>query len=243
MSSERSVRLVMGAAIAALAVIVVGASNVAAIDSREKMRQEAAAQSAKAAEAFDAIMQVPDKAIPRDLLSKAKAIAVFPRVVKVAFIVGGEGGRGLVSTRIGDRWGNPVFLRAGGGSFGPQFGASATDLFVLLMNDDSVGSLLKDRFGLGGEAGVAAGPVGRQAGAATDALMQAAMLSYSRSRGAFAGLALKGMVIKPEDSLNLAVYNKTAEELLKESAETDTDAALEAFPRALNRYTGTSSSR
>ncbi len=236
MSSERSVRLVMGAAIAALAVIVVGASNVAAIDSREKMRQEAAAQSAKAAEAFDAIMQVPDKAIPRDLLSKAKAIAVFPRVVKVAFMVGGEGGRGLVSTRIGDRWGPPVFLRAGGGSFGPQIGVSATDLFVLFMNDESVTSLMKDRVGLGGSAGVAAGPVGRQAGAATDALMRAAMLSYSRSRGAFAGLALKGMVIKPEDNLNLAVYDKTAEDLLKESADTDTAADLAAFARAVNRY-------
>ncbi len=241
MSFERNVRLVMGAVVAAIAVIAVGSPKLAAIDSREKMRQEAAAQSAKAAKAFDAIMEVPDKAIPRDLLVKAKGIAVFPRVIKVAFTVGGEGGRGVVSKRIGDHWGPPVFLRAGGGSFGPQVGASATDLFVLLMNDESVGSLMKDRFGLGGEAGVAAGPVGRQAGAATDVLMQAAMLSYSRSRGVFAGLALKGMVIKAEDDLNLAVYNKTAEELLAGSAEADTTADLEAFPRALNRYAAASS--
>ena len=100
-----------------------------------------------------------------------------------------------------------------------------------------VDSLMKDRFGLGGEAGVAAGPVGRNAGAGTDALMHAAMLSYSRSRGLFAGAALKGLVIKPEDDLNLAVYGKTAEELLKESAEGDATPELEAFPRALNRYT------
>jgi lipid-binding SYLF domain-containing protein len=95
---------------------------------------------------------------------------------------------------------------------------------------------MKDRFGLGGEAGVAAGPVGRNAGAATDALMHAAMLSYSRSRGVFAGLALKGVVIKAEDDLNLAVYNKTAEELLKEPPEKDVTSDLQAFPRALNRY-------
>jgi lipid-binding SYLF domain-containing protein len=229
-----------GTAIAAIAAIIVGAPHVGAIDSREKMRQEAAAQSAKAAKAFEAIMQVPEQGIPRDLLAKAKAIAVFPQVVKVAFGVGGEGGRGVVSKRVGDGWASPVFLRAGGGSVGPQIGASSTDLFVLLMNDESVDSLMKDRFGLGGEAGVAAGPVGRNAGAATDALMQAAMLSYSRSRGVFAGLALKGVVIKPEDDLDLAVYGKTAEELLKESVDANATSDLEAFPRALNRYTAKS---
>ena len=243
MTFRQYVRSVAGAVVAAVGVIAVGSPHVGAIDSRDKMRQDAAAQSAKAAKAFDAIMEVPDKAIPRDLLAKARAIAVFPQVLKVAFAVGGEGGRGVVSKRIGDHWGHSVFLRAGGGSFGPQIGASSTDLFVLLMNDESVDSLMKDRFGLGGEAGVAAGPVGRSAGAATDALMQAAMLSYSRSRGVFAGLALKGVVIKPEDELNLAVYNKTAEELLKESADTDATSDLEAFPRALNRYTGQSSER
>jgi len=242
MTFKKYVRSVIGAAVGAAAVIVIGSSHVGAIDSREKMRQEAAAQSAKAAKAFEAIMQVPDKAIPRDLLAKAKAIAVFPQVLKVAFAVGGEGGRGVVSKRAGDHWGHPVLLRAGGGSFGFQIGASSMDLFVLLMNDESVDSLMKDRFGLGGEAGVAAGPVGRNAGAATDALMQAAMLSYSRSRGVFAGLALKGVVIKPEDDLNLAVYNRTAEELLKEPVETDATSDLEAFPRALNRYTGQSAS-
>jgi SH3 domain-containing YSC84-like protein 1 len=242
-SFKKYVRSVIGAALAAVVAIVIGSPHVGAIDSREKMRQEAAAQSAKSARAFDAIMQVPDRAIPRELLAKANAIAVFPQVVKVAVGVGGEGGRGVVSKRIGDHWGHPIFLRAGGGSFGPQIGASSTDLFVLLMNDESVDSLMRDRFGLGGEAGVAAGPVGRSAGAATDALMQAAMLSYSRSRGVFAGLALKGVVIRPEDDLNLAVYNKTAEELLKESADIDAASDLEAFPRALNRYTSQSSGR
>ena len=206
------------------------------LDHREKMRQEAASQSAKAAKAFDAIMAVPDKAIPEELIAKAKAIAVFPNVVKVAFTVGGEGGRGVVSRRVGDGWGTPVFLRAGGGSFGPQIGVSSTDLFVLLMTDESVDSLLKDRVGLGGEAGIAAGPVGRNAGAATDALLYAAILSYSRSRGLFAGLALKGIVVTAEDDLNLAVYNKTAEELLTASPDATVESDLDAFPRALIRY-------
>ncbi|HZR25965.1 MAG TPA: lipid-binding SYLF domain-containing protein [Vicinamibacterales bacterium] len=208
-------------------------------DHREQMRQEAASQSAKAAKAFNAIMAVPDKAIPQDLIANAKAIAVFPDVVKVAFAFGGEGGRGVVSRRVGDGWGAPVFLRAGGGSFGPQIGVSSTDLFVLLMTDESVDSLLKDRVGLGGEAGVAAGPVGRNAGAATDARLHAAILSYSRSRGLFAGLALKGVVVTAEDDLNLAVYNKTAEELLTASPDGQgtIESDLDAFPRALVRYT------
>src|SRR5581483_11677851 len=165
----------------------IAAVGVSAGDQRDKLRREAASQSAKAAKAFDAIMDAPDQSIPEDLIAMAKAIAVFPQVLKVAFTVGGEGGRGVISKRAGEGWGAPVFLRAGGGSFGLQFGVSSTDLFVLLMNDESVDSLLKDRFGLGGDAGIAAGPVGRNAGAGTDALMHAAMLSYSRSRGVFAG--------------------------------------------------------
>ena len=222
----------------AVAGVAVASVATSALDQRDKLRQEAASQSTKAAKAFNAVMEVPDKAIPEELLAKAKAIAVFPEVLKVAFTVGGEGGRGVVSRRVGDGWGQPVFLRAGGGSVGAQIGVSSRDLVVLIMNDESVDSLLKDRFGLGGEAGVAAGPVGRNAGASTDALMHAAMLSYSRSRGLFAGVALKGVVIKPEDELNLAVYNKTAEELLKEPAgETVVTSGLEAFPRELTRYT------
>jgi lipid-binding SYLF domain-containing protein len=206
---------------------------------------DAAAQSAKAAKAFDAIMQVPDKAIPQELLERAKAIAVFPEVLKFAFTVGGEGGRGVVSRRVGDGWGDPVFLKAGGGSVGPQIGASATDFVLLLMNDESIAGLMKDRFELGGEAQVAAGPVGRNAGAATDALMQAAILSYSRSHGLFAGVNVKGIVIRPEDDLNVAVYNKTARELLAEPVRghESAKASLHAFPQTLGRYAANAGDR
>ncbi len=244
MAPERYSKLVCAAGILAIAVVTAGSTRARAIDSRDKKRQDAAGQSTKAAKAFEAIMQVPDKAIPSDLVAKARAIAVFPRVLKIAFSVGGEGGRGVISKRRGNGWSSPVFFRGGGASFGAQVGASSTDYFFLLMNDESVDGLMKDRFAFGGEAGVAAGPIGRNAGAGTDALMHAAILSYSRSRGVFAGINLKGVVLKPEDELNLAVYNKTAEELLKEPQDGDstTQSELNAFPRALLRYSATPSS-
>jgi lipid-binding SYLF domain-containing protein len=239
MAPDRHRQLVVAAALIAIGMVTAGSPRARAIDSREKKRQDAADQSTKAAKAFEAIMHVPDKAIPSDLVAKARAIAVFPQVLKIAFSVGGEGGRGVVSKRKGNGWSSPVFFRGGGASFGAQAGASSTDYFFLLMNDESVDGLMKDRFAFGGEAGVAAGPVGRNAGAGTDALMHAAILSYSRSRGVFAGINLKGVVLKPEDELNLAVYNRTADELLKDPPEGDSTAAseLNAFPRALSRYT------
>ena len=212
-------------------------------DYDEAKVREAATQSAKAAEAFDAIMGAPDKAIPQDLLARAKAIAVFPRVIKAAFLVGGEGGRGCVSRRTKAGWGDPVFFRAGGGSVGPQLGVSATDFVLLFMNDDAVSGLMKDKFELGAEAGVAGGPVGREASAGTDALMEAKILSYSRSHGVFAGVNLKGIVIRPEDDLNYAVYNKAARSLLIEDAPagSETEEGLSAFPQAISRSAKTSS--
>jgi lipid-binding SYLF domain-containing protein len=210
-------------------------------DEREAKVKEAAAQSTKAAKAFDAIMKSPDKAIPRDLLAHAKAIAVFPQVIKAAFIVGGEGGRGVVSRRTSTGWSDPVFFRAGGGSVGPQWGASATDLVLLFMNDEAVGGLMKDKFELGAEAGIAGGPVGRDASAGTDALVHAEILSYSRSRGLFAGVNLKGVVIRPEDDLNQAVYSKGAREMLSDDGRSAAESAagLPAFPQAVARYTAT----
>jgi len=242
MKPERHAILVGLVALAAI--FTLEANSPAARADDAKHAKEAAEQASRAAKAFDAIMQVPDKAIPRDLLLRAKAVAVFPQVIKVAFTVGGEGGRGVVSRHVGAGWGNPVFLRAGGGSVGPQIGASSTDFFLLLMNDESVEGLMKDKFELGGEAGVAAGPVGRNAGAATDALMHAEILSYSRSRGLFAGVNVKGIILKPEDDLNTAVYNETARELLKDtiSAERNPVAGLKVFPEALGRYTSQPSS-
>ena len=229
--------------IAALIAFTSVTPTVRSDDEHPSKVKEAAAQSAKAAKVFDAIMQAPDKSIPKDLLAKAKAIAVFPQVIKASFVVGAEGGRGVVSRRTSTGWGDPVFFRAGGGSVGWQIGASATDFVLLFMNDEALGGLLKDKFELGAEAGVAGGPVGRDASAGTDALMHAQILSYSRSRGVFAGVSLKGVVVRPEDDLNEAVYSKSARELLSDDKRTavNTEADLPAFSKAVAQYAEASS--
>jgi len=207
-------------------------------DNHDAKLKEATEQSVRAGKVFDEIMQTPDKAIPRDLLARAKAVAVFPHVIKAAFVVGAEGGRGVLSRRTNTGWSDPVFFRAGGPSVGPQIGASATDIVLVLMNDDAIAHLMKDEFELGADAAVAGGPVGREAGAGNDALMHAEILSYSRSRGLFAGINLKGVVIQPEDDLNEALYNKTARELLAEENQRKADTAddLHTFPQAVSRY-------
>jgi lipid-binding SYLF domain-containing protein len=223
----------------AIAALILVAPQACLGDEHTAKVKEAASQSVKAGKVFDAIMQIPDKAVPRDLLARAKGIAVFPQVIKAAFLIGGEGGRGVMIRRTGTGWSDPVFFRAAGGSVGPQIGASATDIVLLFMNDEAVGGLMKDRFELGADAGVAGGPVGRVAGAGTDALMRAEILSYSRSRGLFAGVNLKGVVVKPEDDLNRAVYNRSARELLADDGPppvTDAAAGLPSFPQAVARY-------
>jgi lipid-binding SYLF domain-containing protein len=183
-------------------------------------------------------MNVKEKAIPKELLDKAEAIAVFPGVVKVAFGIGGKGGQGVISRRIKGGWSQPVFFNIGGASFGAQIGASKTDYVLLIMNDDGLNSLLKDKVELGGEVGVAAGPVGREAAASTDARLTAGILSYSRSRGAFIGAAIKGAVISPDNDLNEAFYGMKAKELLtgKPMTMADMPSAVKIFPRTLARY-------
>jgi lipid-binding SYLF domain-containing protein len=201
--------------------------------------KKAAELSSKAAQAFDEIMRTPDKSIPKELLDRAQAVAVFPGVVKAAFIVGAEGGKGVVSRRTANGWSAPVFFRAAGGSFGAQLGVTSTDLVLLFMNEDGLNGLLKDKFELGADASAAAGPVGREAGAATDVLMKAEILSYSRSRGLFAGVDLKGVVVKPDDEINEAIYNMKARDLLAGNqvpAVQNIPPALLAFPQTLGRY-------
>jgi lipid-binding SYLF domain-containing protein len=199
--------------------------------------KEGASQSEKAARVFREIMGTPDKGIPRELLEGAECVAVFPSVVKAGFIVGGRGGRGVASCRTAQGWSAPAFFNLGGGSFGLQIGAQSTDFVMLFMNKDGLNSLLSDQFTLGGDASVAAGPVGRQAGASTDLKLNAQILSYSRSKGLFAGLELKGVVIKPDQGDMRDVYGEgvTAKEVLKENKVT-APSAVRAFPMTLGRY-------
>lgn len=200
--------------------------------------QDATRHAREAAEVFTQIMNVRDKAIPKELLDKAEAIAVFPDVVKAAFIFGGKGGQGVVSRRTSNGWTAPAFFNLSGGSFGAQIGATKTDYVLLIMNEAGLNGLLKDKFEIGGEVGVAAGPVGREAAASTNPRLDAGILSYSRSKGAFIGAALKGAVISADNNLNEAVYRMKANEVLTNNSMTLTQmpAGVRIFPRTLARY-------
>jgi len=200
--------------------------------------QDASRHASEAAETFTEIMNVREKSIPKELLDKAEAIAVFPGVVKAAFIVGGRGGQGVISRRVKGGWSAPAFFNLAGGSFGAQIGAQKTDYVLLIMNEAGLNGLLKDKFELGGEVSVAAGPVGREAAASTNPRLDAGILSYSRSKGLFIGAALKGAVISPDNDLNTAVYGMKASEVLSSQPMPigKMPAAVRIFPRTLVRY-------
>ena len=177
------------------------------------------------------IMGADDKSIPRDLLAKAKAIIVFPGTIKGGFIIGAQGGKGLAISRLTTGWTAPAFFNLGGGSFGLQAGGSKTDYIMLVMNDKGLRGLLEDQFEIGGEGSVAAGPVGRTAAASTNATLDAEILTYSRSKGAFAGVSLKGVVITHDKKMNDGIYQKTAKQVLVESP-----VAWDAGPKTLQKF-------
>jgi len=156
------------------------------------------------------VESVPEKGIPRDLLQKAYCAVVVPSLKKGAFVVGAEYGRGFVICRKGSGigWGAPAAIRVEGGSFGFQIGGSATEVVMLIMNERGMHQLEKDKFTLGGDASIAAGPVGRTVSADTDAYMSADILSWSRTKGLFAGLALKGATLRPDRDANRELYGR-----------------------------------
>ena len=157
------------------------------------------------------ILDVPDD-IPQDLLDKADCVVVFPSVLKAAFIVGGSYGRGAMSCRKGENfsgsWGAPTMMALEGGSFGLQIGGEATDFVLLVMNESGARGILASKVKLGADASVAAGPVGRTASAEKDASLRADILSYSRARGAFAGISLEGSTIRPDKGANKQIYGR-----------------------------------
>jgi len=199
--------------------------------------KEGAEQAQKAATVLKEIMGVPDKAIPKNVLDDAECVAVFPQVIKGGFIVGGRGGRGVVSCRTASGWSAPAYFSLKGGSFGLQIGAQATDFVLLFMNQDAMASLLSSKFTIGTDASVAAGPVGRQAGAETDAKMTAQILSYSRSKGVFAGLELKGTAISPDKSDMEGTYGKgvTVADVIK-TGKAKAPAEVQIYPQTLTGY-------
>jgi len=155
------------------------------------------------------IMRIPEKGIPPALLKDAKAVAIIPGVIKGAFMIGGRHGTGVVLVRgENGRWSNPLFVSITGGSIGWQVGGTSTDLILVFKALKDVEGLLKGKFTLGADAAVAAGPVGRKVGAATDVTLTSGILSYSRSRGLFAGVALEGAALLVDDDSNAAYYGK-----------------------------------
>jgi lipid-binding SYLF domain-containing protein len=171
---------------------------------------------------IEEILNLPDD-IPQDLLDKARCVVVMPSVVKAAFVVGGSYGRGVMVCRTGEHfrgpWGAPAMYALEAGSVGFQIGGEATDFVILLMNDRAASSLLKSKVKLGADAAIAAGPKGRDAQANTDAYLRAEMLSYSRSRGVFAGVSLEGSTLRPDGDANRKLYGRdtTASEIITES--------------------------
>jgi lipid-binding SYLF domain-containing protein len=166
-------------------------------------------------ESYDVMREVlnaPDKGIPHDMLDKAKCVIIVPSMKKGAFIVGASYGRGVMVCRSGEdfngAWSAPAMFALEGGSFGFQAGGEATDYVILVMNDKGARSVMSSKVKLGGEASIAAGPVGRTSSAETDAVMNAEMLSWSRSKGVFAGVSLEGSTIRSDDEANKKLYGK-----------------------------------
>ena len=181
----------------------------AVADHPDKDIAEQAERAQKAGTVLNEIMGTPDKGVPDYLLERARAIAVFPNVVKGAFGVGGSHGKGLIIARKGKGWGTPSYIDIGGASVGFQIGVSASDLILVFTDEAGVKSLLQGKVKLGADAAVVAGPVGRTAEAGTDIQLKSGIYSYSRSKGLFAGIALDGAVLTINDSANHKVYGKT----------------------------------
>jgi lipid-binding SYLF domain-containing protein len=191
---------------------------------------------ANAGKVMKEILDVPDD-IPQDVLDKARCVVVLPSVVKAAFVVGGSYGRGVMVCRRGHDysgpWGAPVMMALEGASVGFQIGGEATDFVILVMNDRGMNSLLHSKVKLGGDASIAAGPKGRTASAESDVTLRAEMLSYSRSRGAFAGVSLEGSTLRPDGGANEKLYGKgvTAAEIVEEGKRQAPEEARELVSR------------
>jgi SH3 domain-containing YSC84-like protein 1 len=171
-------------------------------------REDSVERLQSSVEVLHAIMATPDKGIPEEVLSNAKCILVVPNLIKGGFIFGGKHGRGVATCRTAEGWSAPAFVSVGGGSWGLQIGVEDVDLVMLVMNDRGLQHLLSSKFELTGEGSVAAGPVGRHASAGTDWKMNTEMLTYSRSKGVFAGLTLEGAVVEQDNDSTRAIYGK-----------------------------------
>ena len=197
-------------------------------------REDSVARLQSSVDVLRAIMSAPDKGIPEEVLSSAKCILVVPDLIKGGFIFGGKHGRGVASCRTADGWSAPAFVSVGGGSWGLQIGVEDVDLVMLVMNDRGFQHLLSSKFELTGEGSVAAGPVGRHASAGTDWKMNTEMLTYSRSKGVFAGLTLEGAVVEQDNDSTRAIYGKHMMFRNILSGRASTPRSADAFVKAVS---------
>jgi len=199
---------------------------------------EAAKRLDAAAAVFSEVMSAPDKGIPQEMLEHAHCIVIVPDEKTAAFIVGGKYGKGVLSCRnkVGPGWSAPGTVRIEGGSFGFQIGGSSTDLIMLVMNERGADKLLASKFTLGAEGSVAAGPVGRTATAQTDAQLHAEVLSWSRSQGLFAGLALEGATLRQDLDDNATIYGKKLENRAIVTQKRQVPESAAKLINLLNKY-------
>ena len=171
-----------------------------------------------AADDLQKLMNAPDAGAPKEVLESAKCVAIVPDMVKGGFVIGGNHGRGVATCRTGNGWSAPAFFTLSGGSWGAQIGLESVDLVMLIMNDKGMQDLLSSNFKLGAEAGLSAGPVGREAQASTDWKLKSEVLTYSRSRGLFAGVSLEGSTLRPDNRASEKLYGRkiTVKEILRE---------------------------
>ena len=188
---------------------VVGALALTAVNlSAASGRQDSIDRLGMASDTLTAMIHTPDKGIPEEVLSDAKCIVVIPHLVKGGFVIGGEHGRGVASCRTPEGWSAPAFVSLGGGSWGLQIGVEGVDVVMLVMNDNGLQHMLSSKFKIGGDASASAGPVGRHASAGTDWKMDSEILTYSRSKGVFAGISLDGAVLEQDKDSTRAIYGR-----------------------------------
>jgi lipid-binding SYLF domain-containing protein len=223
-----------------LCAAVLAASSAFSAPTKEEVKR-----LAEAGAVLDELRATPEKGIPEDLWNKAQCVIVIPSIKKGAFVVGGEYGKGVMSCRSARDWSAPVFMQIAKGSWGLQIGGEQIDLVMLVMNRRGLDKLLQDKVSLGGDASIAAGPVGRAGSAATDAQLHAEMLSYSRTQGVFAGIDLSGGVLRPDKDANTNTYGPDVDPksvVTGEHRVAEADAAG-PFMRALRQETRATTGR
>ena len=197
-------------------------------------REDSVARLQSSVDVLQAIMATPDKGIPEEVLSGAKCILVVPNLIKGGFIFGAKHGRGVATCRTAEGWSAPAFVSVGGGSWGLQIGVEDVDLVMLVMNDRGLQHLLSSKFELTGEGSVAAGPVGRHASAGTDWTLNTEVLTYSRTKGVFAGLTLEGAVVEQDNDSTHAIYGKHMMFRNILSGKASTPRSADAFIKAVS---------